>query len=299
VRKRVRIIGDAGEVARCIAVSVLAIAVAVYAMVRQDGKAGIVVLGAIVLVIAAVSMLQVSRAVSQLRRKQEKTHEAAKRAERHYFKVLRRLLAAVEAQQIDTRGRSKRIGHLAKRMGERMGLDGVQCQLLNLAGQVQDIGLVAVPQHILNKPSRLGTEEFRTVKKHSELSYRILEPLTFLSEMLPAIRCHHERMNGTGYPLGLKGDAIPLSGRILAVADAYDAMTHDRPHRAALAAIDALNELRRCTPAGYDRRCVEALEEIMNLPHLREAHAAAEGNSPALVQCASEGSATGPSTSAA
>lgn len=79
-------------------------------------------------------------------------------------------------------------------------------------------------------------------------------------------------MNGTGYPAGLRGQQIPLSARILAVADAYDAMTHDRPHRTALPAIEALNELRRCSPAGYDPDCVAALEEVMHMRHLKVRH---------------------------
>jgi HD-GYP domain-containing protein (c-di-GMP phosphodiesterase class II) len=177
-------------------------------------------------------------------------------------------------------------------MGGQLGLDHRLRGLLSLAAQVHDIGLLAVPEEILNRPSRLGNDEFRTIRKHPEMSFRILQPLTFMTEVLPAVRYHHERMNGTGYPHGLAGQEIPLSARILAVADAYDAMTHDRPHRPALAAIEALRELRRCTPAGYDERCVAALEAIMHLARLEEAHAAAEGTHPAL---STETSAPAPS----
>ena len=92
------------------------------------------------------------------------------------------------------------------------------------------------------------------------------------------MRYHHERMNATGYPFQLEGDDIPLGARILSVADAYDAMTHDRPHRPALPPIEALAELRRCSPAGYDPDCVAALEEVLHLRHLRAAHAASGGN---------------------
>jgi HD-GYP domain-containing protein (c-di-GMP phosphodiesterase class II) len=272
VLRKIPFIADAGDVARSVAVSVVAIALAVYAMVMQERRLGMVVLAAIVLVIAAGGMLQVSRAVRQLRRQQAQTRQAALRAERHYFKVMRRIVAAVEAREPYTHGRSRRVGNLARRMGERLGLGPHQCRLLELAGQVHDIGMLAVPDCILNKPSRLGTEEFRTVKRHAEVSFRILEPLTFLAEMLLAVRYHHERMNGTGYPYGLQQQDIPLSARILAVADSYDAMTHDRPYAPALGALETLDELRRCTPAGYDGQVVAALEEVVHAGSLREAH---------------------------
>ncbi|HUS47107.1 MAG TPA: HD domain-containing phosphohydrolase, partial [Phycisphaerae bacterium] len=116
--------------------------------------------------------------------------------------------------------------------------------------------------------SRLAVAEFRTVQKHPEVSYQVLRPLRSVAPILPAIRYHHERMNGSGYPEGLKGDKIPLGASIIAVADSYDAMTHDRPHRPAMTPLQAMMELRRCTPAGYDGRCVDAMAEIVNLPDL-------------------------------
>lgn len=282
---RIKLIAGTGEIIRSLGISALATALAVYAVVLQERTLSVVVLGAIILLVAISGMLQVSRAVRKLRDEHRRTYQAAMRVERHYFKVLRRIMAAIEDREPYTRGRSKRVGYLARRIGEQMGLPRKQCRLLGLAGQVHDIGQMGVPDRVLNKPSRLGAAEFRTVRKHAEVSYRILEPLTFLAEILPAVRYHHERMNGTGYPEELKGEQIPLTAKILAVADAYDAMTHDRPHRAALPPIEALNELRRCSPAGFDSDCVAALEEIMNMRQLRKAHrrpatAAPEASSP-------------------
>ncbi|MDY7011476.1 MAG: HD domain-containing phosphohydrolase [Planctomycetota bacterium] len=278
--KRIRLVAREGEVARSTAISAVAIALGVYAMVLQAHNSGIVVLAAIVLLISAGAMLQVGRGVRQLHRKHLDTHESALRAEHHYFKVLRRIVSAIENRDPYTRGRSKRIGYLARRIGEKIGLDDYKCRMLDLAGQVHDIGLLSVPEYILNKPSRLGNDEFRTVKKHAEMSYRILEPLTFLTEILPAIRHHHERMNGTGYPNELQFENIPVTARILAVSDAYDAMTHDRPHRPALSTIEALNELKRCSPAGYDEKCVVALEEVLNMKHLRKVNQTAKSLAP-------------------
>jgi HD-GYP domain-containing protein (c-di-GMP phosphodiesterase class II) len=143
--------------------------------------------------------------------------------------------------------------------------------LLSLAGRLHDIGLLAVPRDVLEKSTSLDREEFRIIKKHSEVSYEVLKPLGCLEDVLPAIRFHHERMNGTGYPSGLVGQAIPLEARIVAVADAYDAMTHDRPYRPALSPLQAMEELQRCTPEGYDKECVDALGRIMNFDVLARA----------------------------
>jgi HD-GYP domain-containing protein (c-di-GMP phosphodiesterase class II) len=280
---RIKIVAGAGEVARSMCISAIAIAMGVYAMVLQEHHGCIVILAVIILLVAGGAMLQVGRGVRQLHRKHLDTHESALRAERHYFKVLRRIVSAVENRDPYTHGRSKRIGHFARQIGEKLGLDDYQCRMLDLSGQVHDIGLLSVPEHILNKPARLGNEEFRTIKMHAEISYRILEPLTFMAEMLPAIRYHHERMNGTGYPHKLRSDDIPIPARILAVADAYDAMTHDRPHRSALPPIEAMNELRRCSPAGYDEKCVSALEEVLHMKHLRKVSQVAKNTAECLV----------------
>ena len=273
---RIKLTADASGIARSVAVSAVAIALCIYAMAVQTDHGAFVLLSAIVLLLAAGLFLQVSRAVRQLHHKHGELHQAAREAEWHYFKVLRRIMAAIEAREHYTRGRSKRIGFLAKRMGEELGLDATECHMLYMAGQVHDIGLLAVPDYVLNKASRLGSEEYRAIKGHSETSYRILQPLTIMTDVLPAVRYHHERMNGTGYPNGLTGEQIPLLARIMAVADSYDAMTHDRPHRPGLPPIEALSELRRCSPAGYDGQCVAALEEVMHVRKLREVHGTAK-----------------------
>ena len=271
---KIRFVPGAGEIVRAVGISALAIALAVYVLVTHKSHAAHVAMGAIVLVVMASTLLHVSRSVRMLHLQQDEARQAGRHAEHHYFKVLRRVLAALEAREPYTRGRSKRIGYLARRVAEQLGLDYDQCRLLDMAGQVHDIGLLAVPDSILNKPTRLGAVEFRNMGRHSDASCDILRPLTFLADVLPAIRYHHERMNGTGYPFGLSGDDIPLTARILAVVDAYDAMTHDRPHRAALSDVDALEELERCAPAGYDADCVAALGEVMRNRQLRRAHAA-------------------------
>jgi HD-GYP domain-containing protein (c-di-GMP phosphodiesterase class II) len=268
----VKLTADGAGIVRAVAVSVVAIALCILAMSMTESRSAFVLLAAVILLTAAAAALQVGHAVRGMHDQNDQVRSAARAAEEHYFRVLRRIVSAIENREAYTRGRSRRIGWLARRIGERMGLSEAEGHTLHMAGQVHDIGLLAVPDHILSKPSCLGTDEYRTVQRHPEFSHRILHPLSTLSGLLPAIRYHHERMNGTGYPHGLRGEEIPLTARILAVADAYDAMTHDRPHRPALPPIEALNELHRCSPSGYDPACVEALEEVLNMRKLREVH---------------------------
>ena len=148
-------------------------------------------------------------------------------------------------------------------MALRLGQSAAEGDLLERAGRLHDVGLLAIPAGTLSERRWISAESFRCVQEHCRIGYEILRPLCSLGDALGAVRHHHERMNGTGYPDGLAGEGIPLGARVLAVADTYDAMTHDRPHRAAVSPSAALAELRRCAPAGYDPQCVEALAEVV------------------------------------
>jgi len=264
-------------VARPVLVCATAIALASAAMVLRAGHAASFVLGGLILLIAAVMILQVRWAVRHLGRQSLTLREAAIQAEQHYVNVLRRIVRIVEGRDKYTRGHSERIGRLTEQVARRLKLPAQDCEMLNLAGQLHDIGLLAVPEGILAKQTNFGAEDFRSVKQHSEVSYEVLQPLELLRPVLAAVRHHHERANGTGYPLGLSGQQIPLEARILAVADAYDAMTHDRPHRPAMTSAQAVAELRRCTPSGYDRQCVESLAAIVGIGAIAEAVADEHG----------------------
>lgn len=190
---------------------------------------------------------------------------SAQEAERHYFEVLRGVVRVVEDRDPHTAGRSERISRLTAMMAEHLGLPEARAKLLALVAEVHDIGLLSVPPRILRKPTGLNGGEYGVVQDHCDVGCRMLEPLTFLGPVLPAVRHHHERMNGTGYPEGLTGENIPLEARILAVADSFDAMTHDRPHRAALTTPQAVSELIRCADVGYDRQCVIALAHAVHM----------------------------------
>jgi HD-GYP domain-containing protein (c-di-GMP phosphodiesterase class II) len=257
-------------VVRPVCICIVAMVVASSGMVLRGGPVTNIIFGSIIVAVAGVMIFQVHWAVTHLGRRSQLIRQGAVQAEQHYINVLREITHIVEARDRYTGGHSERVGRLAEQIAHQLGLPAKRCEQLNLAGQLHDIGLLAVPDRVLRKQEGFGVGDYRTVQKHSEISYELLKPLESLADILPAIRYHHERLNGTGYPLGLAGDDIPLEARILAVADAYEAMTHDRPQRSAMTPLRAMEELRRCTPSGYDGRCVEALAQIAHLPQLRE-----------------------------
>ena len=239
-------------------------------MVCEGWNAVTLALGGVIVLIATLTVVQVHQAICDLRRQSDMIRRAATEAEQHYVEVLWRIVRFVEARHKYTRGHSERVAALSEQIARKMGLPVQRCDELRMAGRLHDLGMIAVPQKIVNGRDRIGADSFRIVKKHPEAAYEILKPLKSLSGALPAVLAHHERMNGTGYPSGLGGTEIPIEARILAVADAYDAMTHDRPYRAAMSPLTALEELRRCAPAGYDPDCVAALAELKNLPELKQ-----------------------------
>lgn len=261
---------EAYRAVRPVGVTVLAIAVLAAVMAGHGWEHLSAVLSGVMLLLVGIVVAQVYRSVRHLQRTSRDTAAAAMVAEQHYISVLQRIMKVTESKDKYARGRSERIGKLSEGVARQMGLDEEMCRQMNLAGQLHDIGLLAVSDAILTKPASLLTREMRTLQKHSEISYELLRPLGSLRAVLPAIRSHHERMNGTGYPQGLSGEQLPVEARILAVVDSYDAMTHDRPTRSAMSPMDAMRELQRCTPAGYDARCVEALATVINLPQLEQ-----------------------------
>ena len=276
--RRIRLLAEARDVVRPVLVCTGAVAIVATVMAVTGRHITSIALGGVLVLISAVMVYQVDRAVRQLQGQSDLLRQASSEAESHYLDVLRRVVSFVEARDRYWNGHSRNVARLAERVGRKMGLSRGTCERLALAGQLHDIGMLAVPQSVLLDYSRFGVNEFRSVQKHPEVSYEVLRPLTSVSDILPAIRHHHERMNGTGYPQELRGEDIPLGARILAVADAYDAMTHDRPHREGMTSVQAVAELRRCTPAGYDPACVDALAEVVHVRELNKTPARSQGN---------------------
>jgi diguanylate cyclase (GGDEF)-like protein/putative nucleotidyltransferase with HDIG domain len=175
------------------------------------------------------------------------------------------LSATVDARDAYTAGHSRRVQQLALAIGRELGLSQAELDLLGHAALFHDIGKLAIPDAILLKPASLTDEEWELMQRHADEGARIIDRLGFLNDAVPAIRHHHERFDGTGYPDRLKGEEIPLGARIIHVADALDSMLTTRIYRAARPATEALDELRRAAGTQFCPRCVAALERILPL----------------------------------
>lgn len=185
---------------------------------------------------------------------------------------------AMEAKDPYTRGHSERVTEYAELIASGLDLPPEEQEMIRNAALMHDIGKVGIPLDALNKPQKLTREEYELFKEHPDKGRRILEPLEFLSSIVPAIYHHHEQYDGTGYPLGLKGEDIPRAARILAVADTYDAMTSDRAYRKALPHEIAIAELRRCAGSQFDPAIVAAF--IIEMERRRKVEEAAQGRQP-------------------
>ena len=157
--------------------------------------------------------------------------------------VVLSLARSIEAKDSLSEGHSDRMAEYAAELGKQEGLAEQELQELRIACLLHDVGKVAVPDSILMKPGRLDAEETEIVRQHPVVGERICAPLKSLRRILPVIRHHHERMDGSGYPDGLRGEQIPTQARILQIADIYDALTTDRPYRMALSSEEALQIL--------------------------------------------------------
>ncbi|OYW04560.1 MAG: two-component system response regulator [Acidobacteria bacterium 37-71-11] len=184
-------------------------------------------------------------------------------AEKMLFAVAR----AVEARDEGTGDHCDRLSLLGARLGQHMGLDPESVKTLRRAGYLHDIGKIGIPDAVLLKPDKLDEAEWVVMRSHVEIGVQICAPLRTLRPVLPVIRHHHERRDGSGYPDGLSGDDIPLLARVFQVVDVFDALTNDRPYRKALSAEDALAVQREETARGWwDREVLEAFAVMIGQP---------------------------------
>jgi diguanylate cyclase (GGDEF)-like protein/putative nucleotidyltransferase with HDIG domain len=174
-----------------------------------------------------------------------------------FLAVMLDLAEAVDLRFSGSARHSETVGRYAEMMARELGLSARRVGRVRLAGMLHDIGKIGVPDHILRKPGRLTDEELVIIRRHPELGVQILEHPS-LADVRAWVGAHHERPDGLGYPLGISGDALPLEARIVAVADAYEAMTSDRSYRDSIGHARAQAELRRCAGSQFDRRVVEA-----------------------------------------
>ena len=178
-----------------------------------------------------------------------------------YFDTIQALTLAIEAKDLYTRGHSARVTKYALAIAEKANFSSEHLERLRYAGILHDIGKIGIKEAILRKKGKLSEEEYNVMKKHPTIGESIVEPIVFLAPLKQIIRSHHERIDGNGYPDGIKGNAICLEARILAVADAYDAMTTNRPYREQMAMEQAIAELKRNSGTQFDPWLVEVFIE--------------------------------------
>ena len=184
------------------------------------------------------------RQTAKLRARSKQLMDSYARLEQASVEAIETLNATVEAKDPYTAGHSLRVQDLAVAIGKELGIAGQKLESLRLAGLFHDVGKLAVPDAVLTKPERLTAEEFALIQQHSDAGARIVGKLGHLREAVPIIRHHHERWDGAGYPDRLAGAEIPLEAAIVGLADAWDAMTTDRPYHRALSFQEAIDEVR-------------------------------------------------------
>jgi putative nucleotidyltransferase with HDIG domain len=174
------------------------------------------------------------------------------------IRVIDNLVRTMEEADPYTAGHSRRVRQYALRLARAIGLEARDCRLLALAARLHDIGKVGVPEAVLHKPGPLTAEEDRLVREHPVIGARILAGVVRSKAVLDAIRAHHERLDGSGYPDGLAGDRIPLLARLIAIPDCFDALTTSRAYRAALPVGHALEILHAGAGSHFDPGLTEA-----------------------------------------
>jgi len=181
-----------------------------------------------------------------------------------YLTTIESLALAIDAKDQYTHSHIVRVQQYAVAIAEEMGLVGDQLDAIRTGALLHDIGKLGVPEYVLLKPGPLTREEFEKIKKHPEIGAAILEPVEFPWPVLPIVRHHHEKWDGSGYPDGLAGEQIPLNARIMAVADVYDAVTSTRSYRQAWSHERAIEMMRRDSGSHFDPRVVEAFLKVID-----------------------------------
>ncbi|KAA1258719.1 Cyclic di-GMP phosphodiesterase response regulator RpfG [Rubripirellula obstinata] len=196
-----------------------------------------------------------------------------KQKEELFTDVVRALVNAVEARDPYTCGHSERVARFARCLAGLAGQPEEACERIYLTGLLHDIGKIAIPDGVLQKPGRLDDDERAIIETHTDAGWRILHELEALRDVLPGVLYHHEQYNGNGYPDGLAGDKIPIDGRILAVCDAFDAMTSDRPYRDGMPIAKAVSILQGSAGESWDPALIETFcANIDKMKAIKQGH---------------------------
>lgn len=202
-------------------------------------------------------VLTIRRAIEKREAEEELEHTLEK-LRKALGGIIQAMALIVESRDPYTAGHQRRATNLARAIATKMGLSEEQIDGIRMAGVVHDLGKISVPAGILNKPGRLTENEFAIIQTHAQVAYDILKTIEFPWPVAQIVLQHHERLDGSGYPAGLKGDEIMLEARILAVADVIEAMCSHRPYRPALSIDEALGEIRQNRGVRYDPEVVDA-----------------------------------------
>ncbi|MBA2457342.1 MAG: response regulator [Gemmatimonadales bacterium] len=198
---------------------------------------------------------------------ERRVHEQAQRIQELFLQGVQMLARALEAKDAYTRGHSIRVSQYAVATAERLGYGTGGLDSIRLGGELHDIGKIGTREAVLHKAGSLTADEFRQMSEHPALGERMLSPLAYESPaVLRIVRSHHERLDGAGFPDGLRGEKIPIEARIVAVADTFDAITTRRPYRESRSPEEAIGELRRVAGTQLDPEAVEAFTEAFPDP---------------------------------
>lgn len=208
----------------------------------------------------AAELLRLGADVGRLQRAID---EARERARMSFFSTCEALDQCLQAKHAYTEGHSIRVAARSIQTARLLGLSEREIEIVEVAGLFHDIGKIGLRDNVLNKPGRLTEEEYEHVKTHPLVAERILAPVDEFRDILPSIKHEHERYDGRGYPSGLRGEAIPVGARLIAIADAYDAMTFDRIYHEGVGHDAAMEEVRRCAGTQFDPDLVDAFVRVM------------------------------------
>jgi HD-GYP domain-containing protein (c-di-GMP phosphodiesterase class II) len=193
----------------------------------------------------------------------QELERALEGAREMFVATMKSLAQVVEAKDPTTRGHLDRTARYGLALAQRVDPELAARPEVGYGFFLHDIGKVGIPETILCKSGPLSDLEWIVMRSHPHVGAKIVEPIPFMGEAVEIVRSHHERYDGTGYPAGLRGEEIPLGARVFAIADAFDAMTSDRPYRRALPVDEAIDDLRACAGTQFDPACVKAFADLV------------------------------------
>jgi len=221
------------------------------------------------LVNQAVLALERSILLIESQHQAQEIEAAYNELENAYDNTLVALMSALDARDRETEGHSERVGHLACQLGEELGLDATELKAMERGSLLHDIGKIGISDTILLKPAELTESEWKIMRTHPDIGARIVEGIPFLQDTLPIIRYHQEHWDGSGYPVGLSGKDIPMLARIFSVADAFDALTSNRPYRDKISLGEAMAYLKEQAGVLFDPDIVSTFEKVLTKFNLK------------------------------